>query len=221
MKTLQSRALECFAPLPLRERLHVRARLASAPLGELVRRAPSGRVADVGCGHGLVSALLAVADPARTLLGVDPDPRKIHAAELGPGRLPNVRFECALIEDVARREPGTFDAVVVADVLYLLTEEAARGFLAAAFTLLRPGGVLLLKEAEDDGGWRTWKALLQERVMVQLLRRTRGSGGLGFVPRARMVERLTGAGFVLEEVVGLARGYATPHVLFVARRPAA
>lgn len=218
MTPLEAAALRCFAPLPLAERLHVRARLASAPLTAMVERTPAGRVADVGCGHGLLTALLAVQGPARTVVGIDPDARKIAAARAGPGRLPNVHFDHARIEELATAQPGTFDAVVVADVLYLLTADAARTFLTSARTLLRPGGILVLKEAEDDGGWRTRKALWQERVMVQLLRRTHGSGGLGFVPRPELVRRIGDAGFVLDEVVGLAKGYATPHVLFRAHR---
>ena len=48
----------CFQTLPLRERLFVRARLASAPLEVMAALAPEGRIADVGCGHGALSALL-------------------------------------------------------------------------------------------------------------------------------------------------------------------
>src|SRR5262249_26920467 len=93
-------ALATFARLPLPERLFVRARLWTAPLVEVCRRAPAGLVADVGCGHGLVSALLGMGRQDRTIVGVDPDPVKIALAQLGPGRLSNVSFRKGTIESL-------------------------------------------------------------------------------------------------------------------------
>jgi 2-polyprenyl-3-methyl-5-hydroxy-6-metoxy-1,4-benzoquinol methylase len=211
-------ALKAFDALPLKERLFVRGRLFTAPLLEVSQRVPSGRIVDVGCGHGLMVSLLASGRPERTVVGIDPDGRKIDWAKASVGALPNVSLEVGTVEGLAARAAGTFDAVVVCDVLYLLPRAEWRSFLTAAHALLKPGGVLLLKEAEADRGWRYIKCLAQERLMVQLLRRTKSSGGLGFVPRAQMELELTHAGFELDEIIGLARGYTTPHVLFAARR---
>ncbi len=210
--------LSAFDALPLKERLFVRGRLFSAPLLEVARRAGSGRVVDVGCGHGLMVALLAQGRPERSVVGIDPDPRKIDWAQASVGALANVSLEVDTVEALAARAPGSFDAAVVCDVLYLLPRDQWRGFLTACHALLKPGGALLLKEAEADRSWRYFKCLAQERLMVQVLRRTRSSGGLGFVPRAQMELELVHAGFELDEVAGLAKGYTTPHVLFAARR---
>jgi 2-polyprenyl-6-hydroxyphenyl methylase/3-demethylubiquinone-9 3-methyltransferase len=92
-------------------------------------------------------------------------------------------------------------------------------FLAAARRLLRPGGRLVLKDAENDGSWRAAKALWQERLMVHVLRRTVSTGGIGFATRAELTRYLTDAGFVVDEITSHARGYSTPHVLFVAHAP--
>ncbi len=211
-------ALAPFSALPLAERLFVRARLASAPLGALAARARGPRFLDAGCGHGLLCALVAHAHPDFAVTGVDPDPRKIAWAAASVGRLPRTRFEAVSVEALAAREPGAFDCVAVADVLYLLPQAAWPPFLRACRELLAPGGRLLLKEAEDDGGWRAKKALVQEWLMVRVLRRTQASGGLGFQPRAVTQRAVEAAGLRLIEVVALARGYTTPHVLFVADR---
>ena len=207
-----------FDGLPLKERLFVRGRLATAPLEALAARAEGARLLDVGCGHGVLVALLAAGSPGRHVVGIDPDERKVEWARASVGRLPNVELRACTIEELAAERPGEFDTVLVADVLYLLAAAAWQPFLAAAHALLRPGGRLVLKEAEDDGSWRVKKALLQEQLMVRLLRRTHSSGAVGFAPRATLESAVRGSGFAIEEVAPLARGYSTPHLLIVARR---
>ena len=209
--------LEIFDALPLKERLFVRGRLASAPLHELAARAQGDILLDVGCGHGALIALLAAGRPERHVVGIDPDARKIDWARRSVGRWGNVELIACGVEALAAERPGAFDTVLVADVLYLLPTAAWAPFLRAVRELLKPGARLVLKEAENDGSWRTKKALWQERLMVRLLRRTHSSGAVGFAPRAALVQALVQARFAIEETVGLARGYTTPHVLFTAR----
>jgi 2-polyprenyl-3-methyl-5-hydroxy-6-metoxy-1,4-benzoquinol methylase len=211
-------SLEVFAGLPLKERLFVRGRLASAPLLELAARAEGKGLLDVGCGHGVLVALLAVGFPDRQVVGIDPDVRKIEWARASVGREPNVELLACTIEQLAAQRAGAFDTVFVADVLYLLDASAWVPFLRAARRLLRSGGRLVLKEAEDDGSWRVKKALLQEQLMVRLLRRTHSSGAVGFAPRAVLVAALRDAGFTIDETVPLSRGYSTPHLLLVGSR---
>jgi len=216
-----SAALAVFSQLPPSERFHVHARAFSAPLEAVAARVPSGgTVADVGCGHGLLTALLALSDSRRQVWGVDPDPRKIEEAGKGPGRLPNVKVEVGTVESLAERMAGRFDAVVVCDVLYLLPVERWPGFLAEARRLLRPGGRLLLKEAEGDRTWKHLKCLAQEVVMVKLLGRTKAGGALVLQPREAMRELLRRAGFTVRETVELGAGYSTPHILYVAEATA-
>jgi 2-polyprenyl-6-hydroxyphenyl methylase/3-demethylubiquinone-9 3-methyltransferase len=216
-----SAALAVFSQLPPAERFHVHARAFSAPLEAVTARVPvGGTVADVGCGHGLLSSLIALSDSRRQVHGVDPDPRKIEWAQVGPGRLPNVKVEVGTVESLAERLPGHFDTVVVCDVLYLLPAERWPGFLAEARRLLRPGGRLLLKEAEGDRSWKHYKCLAQEVVMVKLLGRTKAGGALVLQPREEMEAMLRRAGFTPRETVELGAGYSTPHILYVAEATA-
>lgn len=207
-------ALSLFHPLPLRERLFVRGRHFTAPLEEVARRAPAeGRIADVGCGHGLLSALLVWDHPRRSVVGVDPDPRKIDWARASVGTTANARFE---VGTAASLPANSFEAITVADVLYLLRPAQWPAFLGDCRRALVPRGRLLLKETEDDGTWRTWKCLAQEQLMVRVLRRTKGSGGLQLLPRSFTTDLLERAGFEVREVVTLSGGYSTPHVFFCA-----
>lgn len=222
MSALLEQALSLYAALPAAERFHVHARASSAPLMAVASRTPGGTVADIGCGHGLMTALLALADPRRTVRGVDPDPRKVAWARKALAGLSNVRLAEGTVEEtLAKEAPGAFDAAVVCDVLYLLPEAKWPGFLRTVHGLLKPGGRFLLKEVEGDGSWKHRKALAQEWVMVSLLGRTKASGGMALKPRSEMIRLLEDAGFGVREVVDLGRGYTTPHVLYVAesRRP--
>ena len=198
----------------------MRGRMLSAPLERLAARAPAGRILDVGCGHGALAALLAVDRPDRRVVGIDPDDRKVAWARASVGRLPNVEIRAGTADALLPAEERAFDAVVVADVLYLLPIERWEAFLATLFRLLRPGGRLLLEEAEGDRSWRHLKWTLQELVMVRLFRRTRESGGLQIRPRAFTEGLLRRVGFEDVATTPMSAGYTTPHILIEGRRPA-
>jgi 2-polyprenyl-6-hydroxyphenyl methylase/3-demethylubiquinone-9 3-methyltransferase len=209
--------LELFQSLPANERFHVNARAFSAPLEAVAACVPQGRVADVGCGHGVFTALLARGNPGRRVIGVDPDERKIHWAKQALGGMSNVELRVAKVEELAGELSGALDAVAVLDVMYLLPLERWGAFLADCRRLLKPGGRLVLKEVERNQSWKYYKAVLQEQVMVKLLGRTKSSGGLVLLPREELARLLRDAGFEVEQTLELSRGYTTPHVLFVAK----
>jgi 2-polyprenyl-6-hydroxyphenyl methylase/3-demethylubiquinone-9 3-methyltransferase len=79
--------------------------------------------------------------------------------------------------------------------------------------------VLLLQESEADRSWRHLKTIVQEFVMVRVLRRTRSSGGLHLKPRSFTEALLRRAGFEGVRSTTMSAGYTTPHVLIEARRP--
>ncbi|MFN0063909.1 MAG: methyltransferase domain-containing protein, partial [Myxococcaceae bacterium] len=114
-----------------------------------------------------------------------------------------------------------FDGVVLADVLYLLPPPSWPKLLHTVWQLMKPDGRLLLKESEGDGSLRHRKALFQEWVMVRCLGRTHSSGGMTLVNQKEMRRVLEEAGFVVEDVRDLRRGYTTPHILYVARASSA
>ncbi len=216
MSALTERTLQLFSTLPRAERFHVRARALSAPLDAVSSHVPRGStVAEIGCGHGLLSAMIALEDGSRTVHGVDPDPRKVKWAKDAAVDLPNVRFEVGTVENLVAQRPGEFGVVVVCDVLYLLPREQWPVFLRDVRRLLQPGGRFLLKEAEGNGSWKHYKCLAQEWVMVKLLGRTKAGGGLVLEPRGAVEDLLKDAGFRMREVVELDKGYTTPHILYV------
>jgi len=212
-------SLKVFHALPAKERWFCRARLELAPLEAVAAQATGTDILDVGCGHGVLAALLLHAHPDRHVVGIDPDVRKIEWANESVGKKPNAEFRAVTIEALAAERPASFDCVIIADVLCLIARATWAPFLDAARRLLRPGGRLLLKDAENDGSWRAAKALWQERLMVHVLRRTVSTGGIGFATRDELAGYVTRAGFAVDDITSYARGYTAPHVLVIAHLP--
>jgi len=212
-------SLKVFDTLPAKERWFCRARLELAPLEQVAAQASGTKLLDVGCGHGVLAALLLDGHPERRVVGIDPDARKIAWANASVGKHANAEFRACTIETLAAERPAAFDCVIVADVLCLIARDTWASFLAAARQLLPPGGRLVLKDAENDGSWRATKALWQERLMVHVLRRTVSTGGIGFATRAELAGYVTRAGFVVDDITSYARGYTAPHVLLTAHVP--
>ena len=195
-------------------RAHLAVRWWTAPLAAVEQRLPrSGRILEIGCGHGLFLAYAALASPERELVGTDIDADKIALAHQALAPLaPRVSPRHTASGTVP---PGPFDAIVFLDVLYLLAPDAQQELLAECLRQLAPGGVLLIKEMSPTPAWKArWNAA-QETLAVKVLRITEGHD-LYFVPTATVCRWLEDAG-ATTEVVPLDQGYTHPHQLIVAR----
>lgn len=102
------------------------------------------RVADIGCGTGHSTVVLAEAFPASTFIGYDlsDDPLAVGRAEAEQRGLDNIRFE---VRDIARLpDDPPFDAVVGFDVVHDQVDPA--GVLERVHRALVPGGVFLMMD---------------------------------------------------------------------------
>jgi SAM-dependent methyltransferase len=106
---------------------------------------PPARVADLGCGTGSLSVLLA--ERGHVVVGVDVSPRMLELAEAkATERGVDVRF---VIGDAGAPPVGPVDVVITRHVVWALADPAAA--LDVWFSLLAPGGRLVLVE----GWWHT------------------------------------------------------------------
>ena len=215
--TTGRRALAAYSAAPRGDRLHVWVRWRTCPFASLEAHVPtSGRILDVGCGHGLFPILLALSEPDRSVTGTDVDAAKlVVAGEAATSAGVAITFEPAG-DGVPQ---GPWDAITIVDVLYLLGHEGAHALLCAAAGELAPGGTLLVKEIDERPLWKYRLARVQEWLATRVLRITEGSG-VNFLPPADIAATLERTGLHVERV-RLDQGRLHPHHLLIGHRPTA
>jgi 2-polyprenyl-3-methyl-5-hydroxy-6-metoxy-1,4-benzoquinol methylase len=113
----------------------------------------SGKVLDVGCGHGLLAMEMALSAPNRTVLATDHDVARIALATQAGKGIANLKFEVSTGSPVADvGAEGKFDAIMMIDFLHYFSPEQQDAMIVKAFANLQPGGWLLAREVNQQGG---------------------------------------------------------------------
>lgn len=211
------RALGLWKQQPRSARMHTKIRWWTAPFEALGAEVPrSGNILEVGCGHGVFTSFLALSSKSRSVVGVDIDAEKIELAQasvnaLVPGEA-TVRFEHRSSGDVPTLEGG-WDAIVFADVLYLLAPEDRARLLRECAAALSPSGRLIVKEVDTEPRFKARIAHFQEFLATKVLRITSGDA-LDF-PSAADIERLMNDDGLSTRVARLDKGYFHPHCVVI------
>jgi 2-polyprenyl-3-methyl-5-hydroxy-6-metoxy-1,4-benzoquinol methylase len=211
-------AMAAYRTAPVADRLHVLVRWLSCPFPPVVDVLPcTGRVLEVGCGHGLFSTYASRRLPDVEVHGVDIDADKVAVAARSAATSP-ARVSFAVAESGVLPE-GPWDAVVLVDVLYLLDEAGQRALLESCAARLAPGGVLVVKDMALRPRWKVEVNRLQETLAVRVLGITAGSAHFAFVDPDERARWLQAAGLVGVRSRRLDRGRAHPHHLLVGQAP--
>lgn len=199
-----------------RDHLRLVQRWYGTPFTEVEPLVPrTGVIVDVGCGFGLFAAILALASPGRSVVGIDLDAQKITRGKHIFAGVPNMHLHGGTAEDTL----PLCDAVVFYDVLHHLRDTTVERTLAAAHAALRPGGVVIVKENDTDPRWKRAVAEVQETVAV--------FGGITksdpwkFRDRGGWSRALEAAGFTVRraDAIGChSYGALLPHSLFVGQK---
>lgn len=133
-----------------------------------------GRLYDLGCGYGILPALISAARDSHARgqwpdWPAPPQDLEIHGIELDAGR---ARVAREALRGVARIEQGdarsvalgSCSAIVILDVLLYMEAREQERLLAAAAAALEPGGVLLMREADAAAGLPFHVTVWAERI---------------------------------------------------------
>lgn len=205
--------------LPRPDRFHMLVRARSFSLDALCAQVPvAGRVLEIGCGHGLVAATLALQSARREVVGFDVDPDKVAAAEriAAAVRADGGHLEVT-VGDGTELPAGPWDAIVIADVIYLLAPDTQEALLKSAAAGLAPGGVLVLKELDDKPWAKAAFARVEEVLATKVLRITAGSD-LHWRSASEWATQLEGCG-LQAFIRRIDRHYPYPHVLITGTAP--
>lgn len=140
---------------------------------------PGGALLDLGCGQGVLAALLLAAReqhaggewPAhwppppnpRALRGIDLLARDVERARQACGD--TAQFEQG---DIRAGDLGRADAVVILDVLHYIDYAAQQSVLERVRAALDGGGVLLLRVADASPTWRFRLTVAVDRLSMAL-----------------------------------------------------
>jgi 2-polyprenyl-3-methyl-5-hydroxy-6-metoxy-1,4-benzoquinol methylase len=109
--------------------------------GVVAKLTRGAKVADVGCGHGVSTVLMAEAFPNSEFVGIDfHEASIVHARKHAKG-LPNVRFETARAQDFSG---SGYDLVTMFDALHDMGDP--QGAVAHIRKTIKPDGTLMLVE---------------------------------------------------------------------------
>jgi len=187
----------------LRARGHVLIRFLTCPFLRVVKHVPPGaRVLDLGAGHGIFSIL--ARDRGAWPVAVDPDARKVRKLE---------GIESAIGYDDCIR--GTFDAIVIVDVLYKMPIAEWDALLERLRHRLKPGGVLIVKEHDPTARIKHFWNRMQERL-ASAMHLTLGES-FSYETPAEFTARLRRHRFEPAISERIDTGHLHPHMLYVAR----
>jgi 2-polyprenyl-3-methyl-5-hydroxy-6-metoxy-1,4-benzoquinol methylase len=202
-----------FAGTPVGTRAYVLGRIVVAPLGALGQETSmlAGRLLSLGCGLGVVERYLAAANPRLEIDGVDLDPAKVDTVTATAARSPRVALRHG--DATALEGDGSYDAVLVCDLLHHLDDAGQDALAAVAADSLRPGGVCLVKDLDVTPHWKHEWNRHHDRLVA-------GPEPIFCVAPDAMAARFEAAGLVLERGARIDRSW-TPyaHYLLRLRRP--
>jgi len=173
----------------------------------------NARLLDLGCGQGLLAALLAAAGAPRLAAyrGVELMARDVARAHRALGA------DCGVRQgDIRDADFGAADAVVILDVLHYMRREDQDAVLRRVRDALAPGGVLLLRVGDAAAGWPFRLSNWVDWTVAFV----RGHGATRFHCRsvAQWRSALAALGFAVQ-AEPMSRGTPFANVLLLARLP--
>ncbi len=126
--------------------------------------APLGDVLDLGCGRGQLGVLLLESRAATTVRGCDWDDEKVAIANRAALGLSGEFAK----GDVRTAHAEAADTVLLIDVLHYFDRDTQDALLIRAAGLVKPGGRLVLRDADTGRGWRSMMTRIEEGLFTAI-----------------------------------------------------
>ncbi|MCP5266005.1 MAG: class I SAM-dependent methyltransferase [Burkholderiaceae bacterium] len=189
------------------------------------------RLLDLGCGQGVLEALLATidtpaaagcwpADWARPPRGISGEAFDLRADAIAAGEVAlrhsgaSDRFALRC-EDIRNVSPKACSVVTILDVLHYIPHEDQEAVLTNAIAALEPGGRLLLRVGDAARGWRFRYTLANDWLITRL---RGGRGRFWSRSAAQWVSLLTRLGLEVEAPRDMSEGTLFANVLLRGHR---
>jgi SAM-dependent methyltransferase len=118
-----------------------------------------GLITDIGCGYGFMAYMLMYLSHHRQIMGIDYDKEKIDVANHCPAKNERATF---IEGDALSIELPDSEAFVISDVLHYMPEENQEKLVVKCIGKLKPGGILMIRDADREMKKEHFKTRLSE-----------------------------------------------------------
>jgi len=213
----QSRVLHRYRKSPVFTRLFLAARWWLTPYSRMSAYLPlQGKMVDLGCGHGLFSIAAATQASDRQIIALDHDAERIQLATDATSDLTQIQWSRGDLIDLPSQHSG-LSGIAMIDVMHYFEPHHQINLLKTAYHRLGPGGVLLIREVNPNGGfvsqWNRW----YEKLATQIGFTQAKKQALSFRARGDWEETIQSAGFQVSSEPCSSIIFAD--ILYIARKP--
>lgn len=158
-----------YPSLPLRDKLTILFRLIFCirPIIDILEQhlPERGLIVDLGCGYGTISHLVSSACMDRSVIGVDMSSRRIKIAMSGVNHSNSIEFRAADVRDF---QIPRCSAVIMIDILYMLTFQEQERLLSRCYESLYDNGVVVIKDNCKSPYWKYAYAYMEDVIKTKL-----------------------------------------------------
>ena len=155
----------------------------------------TGKIIDLGCGHGLMAYALAQESPGREILGIDHDSQRIACAKRAFHGKSQLQFFVGDLRDFLKE---SHEGIIAMDVLHYLNEDNQRNMMQTAFANLSSNGLFVFRDVDIENGILSRWARAQEKIMTRI--GFTKATELHFQTRAAWTQMAEQAGFTVESM---------------------
>lgn len=192
-------------------RIFFRLRFLIAPFEEIRVFLPNaGKILDIGCGHGILTNLIAFWRPKCQVTGIDIDVKRIEEAGKSVGKRNNIKFIQA---DLTKQSIPTasYQSIICFDILHHVPYDIQTDIIKKSSQILKPEGNFILKEIDSQPKWKYLWNFFHDKLM------TKGNN-LFFRPKSEWIDLLTANNLIIKKCLFINKGIFYPHVLIVATK---